>query len=70
MLCVGGDMLISPQVDIWAQVCQNMATELGCTWDQILLSHRTMTMDAFHTLGEAGITVGDIVGEADWFCVH
>lgn len=47
--------------DIWAQICHNMATELACSPKQILLSHRTVTMDAFHTLEDAGITVGDIV---------
>ncbi|KAL5477863.1 hypothetical protein EMCRGX_G024714 [Ephydatia muelleri] len=47
--------------DIWARICHNMAMELGCSPEQILLSHRTVTMDAFHRLGDAGITVGDIV---------
>lgn len=47
--------------DIWARICHNLAAEMKCSPEQVLLSHRTVTMDPFHTLGESGITVGDIV---------
>jgi len=56
-------ILLTLQEDPFSQVCSKLARELKAQSDQVLLSHRTVTVKPSESPASLGLTTADIIGE-------
>lgn len=63
LLVHNSTILLTLQEDPFSQVCSKLARELKAQSDQVLLSHRTVTVKPSESPASLGLTTADIIGE-------